>query len=135
MLLTTAIAESHNLSAITCFHIQIFSVPKILPSIYWFSWVCCRIDSDDGMGNIIFFSCLIFCHLLPDGWLGVCVCICAATMHLMSWREMLIVVMLKITIAWNLTGFCCTWQFVYCSCSSWFLSRERPISPTCSPKY
>lgn len=62
----------------------------------------------------------------------LCVCICAATMHLMisEWREMLIVVMLRITIAWNLTGFCCTWQFVYCSCSSQFWSRERPISPT-----
>lgn len=36
MLLTTAAAESHNLPALTRFHIQIFSVSKILPSIYWF---------------------------------------------------------------------------------------------------
>lgn len=135
MLLTNAVAESHNLLAITCFHIQIFNVPKILPSIYWFCGFVAELILMVAWEIQIFFSCLIFCHLLPDGWVSVC--ICAATMHLMTseWREMLIVVMLKITIAWNLTGFCWTWQFVYCSRSSWFLSRERPISPTCSPKY
>lgn len=136
MLLTTAVAESHNLPAITCFHIQIFNVPQILSSIYWFHGCVAELILMVAWEiQIFFFSCLIFCHLLPDGWVSVC--ICAASMHLMisEWREMLIVVMLKITIAWNLTGFCCTWQFVYCSCSSRFLSRERPISPTCSLKY
>lgn len=130
MLLTTAVAESHNLPAITCFHIQIFNVPKILSSIYWFHGCVAELILMGGMGNTDFFFLL---NILPFAarWLGVCVCICAATVHLMisEWREMLIVVMLKITIAWNLTGFCCTWQFVYCSCSSRFLSRERPISP------
>lgn len=132
--LTTAVAEPHNLPAIT-FHIRIFNVPEILPSIYWFHG-CLQNWFWWWHGKYKNFFLL---NILPFAarWLGVCVCICAATMHLMTyeWREMLIVVMLKITIAWNLTGFCCTWQFVYCSCSSWFLSRERPISPTCSPKY
>lgn len=136
MLLTTAVAESHNLPAITCFHIQIFNVPKILSSIYWFHGCVAELILMVAWEIQIFFFLL---NILPFAarWLGVCVCICAASMHLMisEWREMLIVVMLKITIAWNLTGFCCTWQFVYCSCSSRFLSRERPISPTCSLKY
>lgn len=136
MLLTTAVAESHNLSALTCFHIQIFSVPKILPSIYWFHG--CVAELILMMAWEIQFFFLL--NILPFAarWLGVYVCVCAATMHLMTseWREMLlIVVMLKITIAWNLTGFCCTWQFVFSSCSSWFLSKERPISFTCSPKH
>lgn len=135
MLLTTAAAESHNLPAITRFTFR-FSVCQkfflastgfmgILQNWFWW-W----------HGKYQFFFLL---NIPPFAarWLGVCVCICAATMHLMTseWREMLIVVMFKITTAWNLTGFCCTWQFVCCSCRSWFLSRERPISPTCSLKY
>lgn len=137
MLLTTAVAESHNLPAITFFTFRFSMCQKfflastdfmdVLPNWFWW-W--------HGKYRLFFFFLL---NILPFAarWLGVCVCICAATMHLMisEWREMLIVVMLKIIIAWNLTGFRCTWQFVCCSCSSQFLSRERPINPTCSLKY
>lgn len=136
MLLTTAAAESHNLPAITCFHIQIFNVPKILPSISWFHGCVAELILMVAWEVPIFFFLL---NLLPFAarWLGVCVCICAATMHLMTseWREMLIVVMFKVTTAWNLTGFCCSWQSVHCSCIFWSLSREKQINPTYSPKY
>lgn len=135
MLLTTAAAESHNLPAITCFHIQIFSVPEILLSIYWFHG--CVADWLWWWHGKYQFFFLLTIPPFAARWLGVCVCICAATMHLITfeWGEMLIVVMFGIITAWNLTGFLLSWQFIYCSYKSWILSRERPMCPTCLPKY
>lgn len=90
--INTAAADSHNLPASPCFHIRFSVCQKFFLAFTDFSWVCCRIDSDGGMGNTNFSFLL---NILPFAarWLGVCVYICAATVHLMTfeWREMLIV--------------------------------------------
>jgi len=77
LILTTAVAESHNLLAIYTFLIfKIFGVPKIELFLAYTNFIggLQALDSNDGMGNIeIIFPCFKLYHLLPESW-GVCLC-------------------------------------------------------------